>query len=288
MAQGLITKLKAGIYTVAANDKVYECKPRGVFRHQNIDPRVGDLVTLDETLTTITEVLDRKSMLKRPTIANVDQAFLVMSVAEPELSEILLDRFLVLIEEAGIEGIVVLTKTDLLNEKERLDVKQTMAYYETLYPVYYVSKHDPATIQPLIPLFKNKITVFAGQTGAGKSSLLNHLSPALNLATQEISKALGRGKHTTRHVELWSLYEGFIADTPGFSKLEYEAIDKADLKQYFKDFEALSEGCKFRQCNHLQEPGCAVKKAVEARQIPAHRYHSYEKIYQELKDQEIY
>jgi ribosome biogenesis GTPase len=288
MNQGRITKLKAGTYTVSTLDAVYQCKPRGVFRHQNIDPRVGDKVVLDETHTTITEVLERNSLLKRPAIANVDQAFLVMSVAEPELSEILLDRFLVLIEEAGIKGIIILSKIDLIDSKTRQDIEQKMAYYEDLYPVYYISKHDLATIEPLFPLFKDKITVFAGQTGAGKSSLLNQISPDLNLATQEISKALGRGKHTTRHVELWQLYDGYIADTPGFSKLEFEGIEKAHLKYYFKDFKDLASECKFRECNHLKEPGCAVKKAVDAGQIPKHRYTSYEKIYQELKDQENY
>jgi ribosome biogenesis GTPase / thiamine phosphate phosphatase len=288
MTHGLITKLKAGTYTVAYNQSVYQCKPRGVFRHQNIDPRVGDKVILDDTLTTITEVLDRHSILKRPAIANVDQAFLVMSVAQPELSEILLDRFLVLVEEAGIEGIIVLTKIDLMDDASLKTIQKKMAYYETLYPVFYVSKHDPKTILPLKALFKDKITVFAGQTGAGKSSLLNHLSPELNLATQEISKALGRGKHTTRHVELWHLYDGFIADTPGFSKLEFEKLDKANLKYYFKDFKALASECKFRECNHLKEPGCAVKKAVEEGLIPNSRYESYEKIYQEVKDQETY
>lgn len=288
MTPGRITKLKAGTYTVSLNQKIYQCKPRGVFRHQNIDPRVGDKVLLDETLTTITEVLERQSLLKRPAIANVDQAFLVMSVAEPDLSEILLDRFLVLIEEAGIEGIIVLTKTDLIDAPTLKDIKEKMTYYESLYPVYYVSKHDPNTIDPLKNLFKDKITVFAGQTGAGKSSLLNHLSPELNLATQEISKALGRGKHTTRHVELWQLYDGFIADTPGFSKLEFEKLDKANLKYYFKDFKVLASQCKFRECNHLKEPGCAVKKALDEGQIPASRYQSYEKIYQEVKDQETY
>jgi len=288
MAQGLITKLTGGLYSVAIDNQVYSCKPRGVFRHQNIDPRVGDWVEVDETLTTITEIYERKSLLKRPTIANVDQAFLIMSVAEPDLSEILLDRFLVLIEEAQIDGIIVLTKIDLISAERLQAIKTVMKTYEAMYPVYYVSKKDPASIEPLKVLFKEKITVFAGQTGAGKSSLLNHLSPALNLATQEISKALGRGKHTTRHVELWQLYEGFIADTPGFSKLEFEAIDKDDLKLYFKDFVALSDGCKFRQCQHLQEPGCAIKRAVEAGQISAHRYQSYEKIFQELKDQQLY
>lgn len=288
MTPGLITKLKAGTYTVALEGNVYSCKPRGVFRHQNIDPRVGDKVLLDETRTTITDVLDRQSLLKRPAIANVDQAFLVMSVVEPDLSEILLDRFLVLIEEAGIEGIIVLTKTDLINEIQRQTIEKKMTYYQTLYPVYYVSKHEPQTIEPLKALFKDKITVFAGQTGAGKSSLLNHLSPELNLATQEISKALGRGKHTTRHVELWHLYEGFIADTPGFSKLEFENLDKANLKYYFKDFKDLAASCKFRECNHLKEPGCAVKLALEEGHIPESRYQSYEKIYQEVKDQETY
>lgn len=283
MTTGRIIKLTGGIYTVFDGTDEVPCKPRGVFRHQAIDPRVGDWVSFDKKQQQITEVHPRHSMLKRPPVANVDQALILMSATPREFSLILLDRFLVQIAHAQIKGVIILTKIDLLNDEAMAELKATMAFYEKHFEVYYMSKHDPATTAPLKPLLKDNLTVFAGQTGAGKSSLINTLSPDLNLKTGEISKALGRGKHTTRHVELWHRFDGFIVDTPGFSKLSFEAIQKEELRDCFIEFQDLQSACKFRTCQHLNEPGCAVKAAVESGDIPTTRYQSYQKIYDELK-----
>lgn len=283
MSTGRIIKLTGGIYTVFDGVDEVPCRPRGVFRHQAIDPRVGDTVTFEKAEAIITAVDPRHSMLKRPPVANVDQALIVMSANPPEFSTILLDRFLVQIAIAEIAGIIVLTKMDLLTSEQTNALKATMRFYERYFDVRYISKHDLTTTDPLKPLFKDKLTVFAGQTGAGKSSLINKLSPDLNLKTGEISKALGRGKHTTRHVELWHRFDGFIVDTPGFSKLNFDDLAKEDLRDYFVEFKPLQAACKFRTCQHLNEPGCAVKVALETGDIPAHRYQSYQKIYEELK-----
>lgn len=283
MSQGRIIKLTGGIYTVFDGQDEVACKPRGVFRHQAIDPRVGDLVTFEKTDRVITEVKPRHSMLKRPPVANVDQALILMSATPLEFSLILLDRFLVQIAIAQIRGVIILTKVDLLTAAQTTELQATMQFYESYYDVFYVSKKDAYTTDPLKALFKDNLTVFAGQTGAGKSSLINILSPDLNLKTGAISKALGRGRHTTRHVELWHRFDGFIVDTPGFSKLSFEDLDKTDLRDYFIEFKALQPACKFRTCQHLNEPGCAVKAAVESGDIPMHRYQSYQKIHEELK-----
>lgn len=286
---GRIVRLKAGVYSVKSETSLTHCKARGLFRHQKIDPRVGDIVEFNETDEIITKLYDRHSLLRRPSIANVDQAFIVLSAKEPDFSFILLDRFLVQIEDANIkEGVIIISKMDLLNEEETFEFKKNLENYQAYYPVFYIRKDDPSSIIPLKTLFKDKLTVLAGQTGAGKSSLMNALAPNLNLKTAEISKALGRGKHTTRHVELWDLYEGFIADTPGFSKLDFNQIEATDLRDLFKDFVAFQDDCKFRTCKHLEEPGCKVKAAVEEGIIPKTRYQSYKKILEEMANNKGY
>lgn len=285
MSQGIIIKLIGGQYTVLDNKtkERFILKPRGVFRHLEISPKVGDKVIYNTDQ--IVEVLDRENDLVRPPIANIDQAIILNAATSPAFSFNLLDRFLVLIEKEDVHPIIVVSKMDLLSEDEARVLKEKLTYYETMYPVYYVSVKDQASVDALKSLFKDKVSVFSGQTGSGKSSLLNALDIKLDLETGEISKALGRGRHTTRHSELIELFDGLVADTPGFSKLDFYDIDKEELMVLYPDFFKLSEACKFRGCLHINEPGCAVKKALKEGDLLKERYENYLLIYNEISNQ---
>jgi len=284
MEKGRIIKLTGGLYTVENDLKERKnLKARGVFRHRNLSPKVGDIVEYDDEF--ITKVFDRENDLVRPPVANVDQAILINAAKEPDFSYYLLDRFLVLIEKENITPVIVVSKTDLLSPTEFDTLREGLAYYEQFYDVYYVNVKDAQTFVPLKALLKDKVSVFAGQTGAGKSSLLNGLDIKLQLETGEISKALGRGRHTTRHSELIHVYDGLVADTPGFSKLDFYDIDIDLLPELYIDFFKLGDHCKFRACTHINEPKCAVKKAVEDQVIPKQRYDNYRLIYDEIKHQ---
>ncbi len=283
MKQGRIIKLIGGQYSVIDDRQtVTVVKPRGVFRHEKKHPKVGDLVHYDADL--ITKIEPRENELHRPAVANVDQAFIINGVKNPAFSFFLLDRFLIHAEKEGIEAVIVVNKIDLLTDAELKQLKEDLLYYERYYDVYYVSAKENISLDKLKGVFKDKITVLAGQTGSGKSSLLNALDDSLSLKTQPISKALGRGKHTTKHSELLPVAGGLIADTPGFSKLDFEGIDVYDLPEYYVDFFDRSHLCKFRGCQHLDEPGCAVKKAVNNFEIPKNRYENYVRIYEEIKE----
>ncbi|MCF7924081.1 MAG: ribosome small subunit-dependent GTPase A [Candidatus Izimaplasma sp.] len=282
MKKGRIIKVVGGIYTVIDElDKRYQLKPLGIFRHRNIKPIVGDFVEFNED--SIVKVYERKNELYRPLVANVDQALLVNSAKDPDFSFLLLDKFLTLIEANDILPIIIITKIDLLTELEFSNLKSKLTYYENFYKIIYFSSITKDNIDIIVSSAKGKINVLAGQTGAGKSTILNTINPNLNIKTNEISKALGRGKHTTRHVELIEFGEGYIADTPGFSSLEFKNIDSEEVKYYFKDFFELSKHCKFNECTHLHEPGCEVKKQLELGNILKERYADYKHIYNEIK-----
>ncbi len=285
MTRGRITKLIGGQYTVKdERGKAVVLKPLGKFRHLDLSPKVGDIVTFDAER--IVSMEPRKNELLRPPIANVDQAILIHSAKEPDFSFTLLDRFLVMVEHSGIDPLIVVTKTDLLDTEEMDQLRADLAHYEKHYTVYYTTVHDNATLEVLKPTIKDCVSVFAGQTGSGKSSLLNALDIQLKLQTDAISKALGRGKHTTRHTELLEVHGGLVADTPGFSKLAFFDLDEADLPQYYPDFLAVADNCKFRGCRHINEPGCAVKEAVDNGRIPTQRYARYRFIYEEVNTTE--
>jgi len=233
----------------------------------------------------IMEVKTRKNELIRPPIANVDQAILVFSAVEPDFSTVLLDRFLVLVEFNRIEPLICITKMDLTNDEEKKMIKDYAEQYTAAgYKVILTSSETEAGIELLSPHVDNKISVFAGQSGVGKSSLLNVLRPDLELKTNDISTHLGRGKHTTRHVELIKIGNGLIADTPGFSSLEFTNIEAEDLTFCFPEIQRASENCKFRGCLHVSEPKCGVKQAVDSSEIPAYRYEHYLDFLQEIKD----
>ncbi|GIN61484.1 putative ribosome biogenesis GTPase RsgA [Robertmurraya siralis] len=289
MPEGKIIKALAGFYYVLTDEKkVIQCRGRGVFRKKKVSPLVGDEVLFqadNDQEGYILEIKERKNELVRPPIANVDQAILIFSAVEPDFSTALLDRFLVLIEYNRIRPIICVSKMDLVNEEERERILNYGRDYEKAgYHVLFTSSATEDGVEKLLPLLEGEISVFAGQSGVGKSSLLNVLKPDLKLETNDISTHLGRGKHTTRHVELIEIGAGLVADTPGFSSLEFMELEMEDLNYCFPEIETASESCKFRGCLHMQEPKCAVKTAVESGDIPEYRYEHYKQFLQEIKE----
>lgn len=275
MQKGQIIKALAGFYYVKSQGQVYQCRARGKFRKDSLKPLVGDYCEFsieNQTEGYILSLLPRKNSLIRPPICNVDQALLVFSAKEPDMNLLLLDRFLILIEHLQIQPIICISKMDLVDSS--LIYHQMKPYEDAGYQVLYVSSKQEQGIEAVKSIFKDKVTVVTGQSGVGKSSLLNALDIHLQIDTNEISKALGRGKHTTRHVELIEMYGGYVADTPGFSSLELN-IEPVDLAISYHDFHEFSKQCKFRGCLHESEPHCAVKNAVEQGEISSQRYEHY-------------
>lgn len=282
--KGQIRKAISGFYYVHADGETYQTRGRGNFRNRKITPLVGDQVLFESENKTdgyLLEVMPRKNQLVRPPVANVDLSVVVTSLVEPNFSYNLLDRFLVTLEYESIEPVIFLTKTDLASNEQQIDeIKQT---YETIgYPVI-VPKY-PGDTAELIRYFPERLTVFMGQSGAGKSTLLNQISPDLNLETGEISDSLGRGRHTTRHVELLPLYDGLVADTPGFSSIDFLTIETTELPKQFPEFVSASNHCRFRECMHAKEPGCEVKRQVETGEIAQTRYENYLQFLQEVEN----
>ncbi|WP_102346983.1 ribosome small subunit-dependent GTPase A [Bacillus sp. Marseille-P3661] len=288
MAEGKIIKALSGFYYVLAENGIIQCRGRGVFRKNGITPLVGDYVSFEaenEYEGYIMEVKDRKNELVRPPISNVDQGILVFSAVEPDFSPLLLDRFLVLIESNNITPVICITKMDIVDNNQFSEIQAYAKDYQKIgYEVLFTSSKTLDGIEKLKPFLKDKISVFAGQSGVGKSSLLNALKPELELKTNDISSHLGRGKHTTRHVELIQFETGLVADTPGFSSLDFINIEANDLSNYMPEMAERSENCKFRGCLHLAEPKCAVKDAVDQNEIPRYRYEHYVQFIEEIKE----
>ena len=266
---GTIIKNISNDYTVNCNGKHYICKPRGKFRLNNLTPLVGDIVEIDHINNYIIDIKKRKNELIRPSVANVDIAVIVTSVKEPNFDSNLLDKQLTIISYNNIVPIIYFTKLDLLEEKEKNEINEIMSYYKN---IGYQISTNPVD---LINLIKNKIVVLTGQSGAGKSTLLNNIDPTLKLKTNEISHALGRGKHTTRHTELYETHNAFIVDTPGFSKIDFHNMNNIDIRDNMKEmFDNLHE-CKYSDCMHILEDGCKVKQKVENKEILESRYNNY-------------
>ncbi|MBR6820948.1 MAG: ribosome small subunit-dependent GTPase A [Bacilli bacterium] len=269
MMQGQIIKQISNLYTVKVGDMLYGCRARGKFRKDNISPMVGDYVIINTEDNVIESILERKNELDRPVIANVDIALIVTSTKKPNLDLNLLDKLISVITFNDIEPVVCFTKLDLLNEVEKENIDNLRKYYEMI-GINCVYNTETAEIKRLLD---NNIVVLAGQTGAGKSSLLNRLDDELDIETNEISEALGRGKHTTRHVELYEISDGYIADTPGFSALDLKDMNKEQLRDTFVEFRNYE--CKFRDCMHHKESKCGVKEALEDKMILQSRYNNY-------------
>lgn len=258
-----------------------------MFRKQKISPLVGDFVKFDisdENEGYIIEIEERQNELVRPPIANIDQAVILSSAVKPDFNSRLLDRFLVLIEAKNIKPIIFITKLDLASPSLKEELKSYQEDYKRIgYEVKLFSAKKISVASDLQSCFSGKVSVIAGQSGVGKSSMLNALDPSLFLATGEISESLGRGKHTTRHVELLEINDGLIADTPGFSSLEFDDIELTDLGLCFPEIRERSGDCKFRGCSHNKEPNCAVKQAVTDGEIALYRYDHYLSFYEEIQ-----
>jgi len=282
LENGKIIKLIGGIYTVVGNDGVrHELKPLGLFRYHQVYPKVGDEVMFDQE--SIKELLPRRNEMVRPAVANVDYILIVNSCKEPAFSFLLLDRFLALVRHAGIAPIIIVSKIDLMTESELLELKNKMAYYQKYSPVFYTTSKALLGVEDIKNMLEGKIVVLSGQTGAGKSSMLNAIDPTLKLETDIISKALGRGKHTTRHVELWRLCGGWIADTPGFSKLDFSGFEAKTFNTLYPEFVTHRDECRFNGCTHVNEPGCRIKALVKSGEILPERYENYLRLYEEIK-----
>lgn len=269
---GKIIKIISNDFTVIdENNDIYTCKARGKFRNMKVTPLVGDNVSIDKDNKYILDIKKRKNELVRPTVANIDQLIIIASTKIPAFDTNLLDKLIAIAEYNLIEPIIVLSKIDLLTKKEIDDLTPYFEYYKSIGYKVIVNTE----ITEILNLLENKITVFTGQSGAGKSTLLNRLDNNLNIKTNEISVALGRGKHTTRHTELIKINNGWVADTPGFSSLEFVGMSKADIRDNFIEFQELRDNCKYKDCMHYHDDGCQIKKEVEEGNILKSRYDNY-------------
>lgn len=269
--EGFIIKNVSNDYVVKCSDGIYSCKARGKFRNMKLIPLVGDYVTIDKDNLYIMEIKKRKNSLIRPSVSNIDQVIVVSSVKRPDFDTYLLDKLLTIISFNRMEPVICFTKIDLLSEKEREVIDSYIDYYKKQgYKVVTNESKDNFK-----DIFRGKITVLTGQSGAGKSSLLNMLDDKLNLKTDEISMALNRGKHTTRHTELYELMDGYVVDTPGFSQVDFHEMSKMDIRDNMKEMFDNVDECKYRDCMHIKEDGCYVKELVNRGDILTSRYNNY-------------
>lgn len=280
MKQGLLIKINSTIYTVKSKNLTFNCVLRGKFRNNKITPLVGDKVLFDENELVINEILERKNYLLRPPVSNVDICLIVTSLIKPNINMTLLDKLISIVIINKIKPVIVLTKQDLLSKSEKKNIKNIIKYYNKI-GIPTLTNKD---IRKLKKIVKGKIVTVCGQTGAGKSTLINKFDKKLNLKTDEISEALGRGKHTTRHTETFKYKNSYISDTPGFSSLDLTDLTKEDIKNTFIEF---SNDCYFSDCNHLKENKCVVKEKVNDGIILKSRYDNYVKMVDEVESKRI-
>ena len=282
---GVLVSVLGGFYYVESEDEIYECKARGVFRKKNHSPMVGDKVEFSlqkEGFCAIENILPRKNSLVRPPVANIDTLVIVSSAVDPKPNTFVIDKMTAAAVNKGIEPVVVITKTDLADSEEILNI-----YRSSKIRTISFSKFDSDEKNEIKSLFPGKIVAFTGNSGVGKSTLLNTLFPQLELETGDISKKLGRGRHTTRSSRLYKVNGGYAVDTPGFSTVDlerYEIIKKDDLQHCFPEFEEYLGSCKFVSCAHVCEKGCSIIEAVEEGKIQKSRHDSYVAMDNEVKD----
>lgn len=287
MPDGRLIKGIGGFYYVETAEAVYECKARGIFRKRGITPLVGDYVSIsvnDNAENTIDEIKERKNSLVRPPLANIDQLFIVSSVVDPSINLFVLDKLIATAEFKKIEPIVIITKSDLSDRYEEYE----KIYSNAGFKVIVCNNINGDGSEQIKALLSGKTSAFTGNSGVGKSTLLNAIDPNLALETGHTSKKLGRGRHTTRQCELFKVGGGYVADTPGFSALDFERCEKIykeDLPYCFREFAPYLEKCKFQtNCSHTGDKGCAVAEAVNNGLISKKRYNSYVEMYNEVKD----
>lgn len=283
---GIIIKGIGGFYYVEAADGIiYECKARGVFRKEKITPLAGDKVEIsvdENNKNSIDKIYKRRNMFKRPPIANVDKLVIVSSVCDPRPNLLIIDRLTAVAVYKNVEPIIVFTKNDLQSADEYIEI-----YKNAGFKTFAVSNETGEGIGEIKAVIENGVCVFTGNSGVGKSSLINRMYPDFALETGEISKKLGRGRHTTRHVELLKINNGYIADTPGFSSLDFETNDlikKDELAFCFPDFSDYIDSCKFSTCAHVNDKGCQLIEAVNNGDVMRSRHESYVTMYNEVKD----
>lgn len=291
--RGKIIKGIAGFYYVhVAHSGIYECKAKGIFRNRHIKPLVGDNVSIDildeeNKKGNITDILDRTNELIRPAVANIDQALVVFAITSPTPNINLLDRFLVMMQWQNVDTIICFNKIDLASDEELTRLKDI--YVSSGYHVIFTSTKDNIGIDYVKRLLEGKTTSLAGPSGVGKSSMLNALIPEANSETGNVSEKIGRGKHTTRHSEIFEVGDNtYLMDTPGFSSLFSNEFEKEELKECFPEFEQYNGTCRFNGCVHINEPDCSVKKALEEGKISQSRYDNYVLMYEELKNKKKY
>lgn len=291
--QGKIIKGIAGFYYVYTEEYgVLECKAKGIFRKDNIKPLVGDdvnveILSKEEATGNIAEILPRRNQLIRPAVANIDQALVIFSITHPEPNLNLLDRFLLMMQTQKLPVIICFSKQDIGGAVKQTDLQRI--YGDIGYKLLFISAKEERGVEELMSVLKGRTTTVAGPSGVGKSTLINCICPEALMETGDISRKIERGKHTTRHSELFHICrDTFIMDTPGFSSLGLFEMEKEELKDYYPDFVKVEAGCRFRGCVHMEEPDCAVKTAVAKGQISKERYDNYRLFYEELKHKKKY
>ena len=290
--QGKIIKGIAGFYYVYTTEGIVECKAKGIFRKEQIKPLVGDLVSIELTdkeklLGNIVDILPRKNQLIRPAAANIDQALVIFAIVKPDPNYNLLDRFLINMEQQKLPCIICFNKKDIASEEEKAEL--VSAYGGCGYEGLFVSGKQNEGIEEIKARLQGKTTVVAGPSGVGKSTIINALCPQAQMETGEISRKIERGKHTTRHAELFAVSEDtYICDTPGFTSLSLFDMDKEDLQGFYPEFAEYEKNCKFGGCSHISEPVCGVKEALNEGKISRVRYENYVMLYEELKGRKKY